>query len=91
LIYGGKDVIPSEIVFRMVENTGEIIHRFEAVVEEGYYEIDLPNNKFCYVAVFWEKIDGSCGIHHFIGSFRVNAGVGVPSIDCPFSWESYLE
>ena len=90
-IYGGEDVIPTEIVFRMVENTGEITHRFEAVVEEGYYEIDLPNNKFYYVAVFWEKMDGSSGIHHFIGPFRVNVGVGVTSIDCPFSWESYLE
>ena len=84
-IDGGIDVIPTEIVFRVVENTGEITHRFTAMVEEGYYELFLPNNKFYYVAVRWEKIDGSSGIYHFIQPFGVNR-VGVTSINCPFSF-----
>jgi len=85
-INGGIDVIPTEIIFRVVENTGKITHRFAAMVEEGLYELFLPNNKFYYVAVRWEMIDGPSGIYHFIQPFGVNVGVGVTSMNCPFSF-----
>ena len=83
---GGVDVIPSEIIFEVIENSGEHTYRFVTLVEEGNYEISLLNTEFYAVAVCWEKLDGSSGTYYFIQPFRVNAGVGVTSINCPFSF-----
>lgn len=83
---GGVDVIPTEIMFRVVENSGEITNKFTALIEDGNYAISLFNHKFYYFGVRWEKLDGSSGIHYFIQPFRVNEGVGVTSKTCSFSF-----
>ena len=85
-IDGGIDVSPTEIIFELVKNTGEHTQRFTAAVESGNYVISLPNNEFYAVAVGWEKLDGSSGIYYFIQPYRVNVGVGVTFINCPFSF-----
>lgn len=84
---GGVDVIPTEIMFRVVENSGELTNKFTTLVEDGNYEIYLLNNKFYYFAVCWEKLDGSSGTYYFIQPFRVNEGVGVTSKTCSISFE----
>lgn len=87
-VNGGIGVVPTQIMFEQFSATGTTTQTFIVPVQSGNYVISLPNKQFFAVGVSWEGLDGASGTQHFIQPYGVNAGVGITSITCPFSWYS---
>jgi len=85
-VNGGTGVVPTQIVFEQLSATGATTETFTVPVQSGEYVISLPNKQFYAVSVTWESLDGSSGTQQFIQPYGVNAGVGISSVNCPFSW-----
>ena len=76
---------PIQIIFEQLSPSGATVQTFTAPIQSGNYAISLPNKQFYAVSVAWNSYDGSSGIHHYILPYGVDAGVGVNSVNCPFS------
>jgi hypothetical protein len=82
----GTGVVPTQIIFDPLSNSGATVQTFTAPVQSGNYALILPNKQFFAVSVTWEDSEGASGTHHFIMLWNTDAGVGITQINCPFSW-----
>lgn len=84
-----NNATPTQITFEQLSSTGSLTGKtYSSVINSGNYSVELPNNEFFAVRVAWTGPDGTTGTQHFIQPYRVNAGVGVNSINCPFEWDT---
>ena len=86
IISASAGISLKQVVFKQLTWEGKVIQSFRAPIENASYRIVLPNQWFYALGVVYENAEGTLDTHYFVQPYRVNADVGVTTVNCGFSW-----